>query len=89
MREGKGNVFILRAEVNRMERLDCRGLSCPLPVVETRKYLEKLSSGGKLEVLVDTGTARDNVSRLAARKGCQVEVRETENEEFILTITRK
>ncbi len=72
-----------------MERLDCRGLSCPLPVTETRKYLEKLSRGGKLEVIVDTGTARDNVSRLAAREGCEVEVSETENEEFILTITKK
>ncbi|WP_287154531.1 sulfurtransferase TusA family protein [Candidatus Solincola tengchongensis] len=72
-----------------MERIDCRGLSCPLPVVETRKHLERLSSGGKLEVLVDTGTARDNVSRLAAREGCDVEVRETEDEEFILTITKK
>ena len=72
-----------------MERIDCRGLSCPLPVMETRKYLEKLPSGGKIEVLVDTGTARDNVSRLAQREGCSVEVRETENEEFVLTITRK
>jgi TusA-related sulfurtransferase len=58
-------------------------------VVETREYLERLSGGESLEVVVDTGTARDNVSRLAAREGCAVEVRETENGEFILTITRK
>lgn len=72
-----------------MERIDCRGLSCPLPVVETRKHLEKLAGGESVEVLVDTGTARDNVSRMAAKEGCEVAVRETEDEEFILTITKK
>ncbi len=71
-----------------MERLDCRGLSCPLPVVETRRRLAILTSGEKLEVLVDTGTARDNVSRLAAREGCSVEVAEVREGEFLLTITK-
>ena len=32
--------------------LDCRGLSCPLPVLETKKALERLERGG-LRVIVD------------------------------------
>lgn len=71
-----------------MERIDCRGLSCPLPVVEARKAIGRLSGGGSVEVLVDTGTARDNVSRMAAKEGCRVSVSETGNGEFLLTIEK-
>ena len=76
-------------EVNALDKLDCRGLSCPLPVMHTRKRLEKLVAGESLEVIVDTGTSRDNVSRLARKEGCEVTVRETEEGNYILTITRK
>ncbi|MDD4750946.1 MAG: sulfurtransferase TusA family protein, partial [Synergistaceae bacterium] len=42
--------------------VDARGLSCPQPIVETKKVLDKLS-GGRVEVLVDTVTSRENVLR--------------------------
>ncbi len=71
-----------------MERVDCRGLSCPLPVVEARKHIERLSSGESVEVLVDTGTSRDNVSRMATSEGCAVTVKETGEGEFVLTISK-
>lgn len=76
-------------EVETLEKLDCRGLSCPLPVVHTKKTLEKLAPGESLEVLVDTGTSRDNISRLAKKEGCEVTVKETGEGAFILTITRR
>jgi TusA-related sulfurtransferase len=76
-------------EVNGVERIDCRGLSCPLPVVEARKQIKKSAPGESFEVLVETGTARDNVSRLAAKEKCAVSVEQAANEEFILTITRR
>jgi TusA-related sulfurtransferase len=72
-----------------MEQIDCRGLSCPLPVVETRNRIKGTKTGDIFEVLVDTGTSRDNVSRMAKKEGCDVGIEETENEEFILTITKK
>lgn len=72
-----------------MDRLDLRGLSCPLPAVNTKKKLEKLTSGESLEVVVDTGTSRDNVTRMATKEGCEVRVRETEEGHFVLTITRR
>ncbi|MEJ5185634.1 MAG: sulfurtransferase TusA family protein [Candidatus Geothermincolales bacterium] len=71
-----------------MDRLDLRGLSCPLPVVNTKRELKKLARGESLEVVVDTGTSRDNVTRMATKEGCEVEVRETEEGHFVLTITR-
>jgi selenium metabolism protein YedF len=53
--------------------VDARGLACPQPVLETRRALEQ-SAGGKLRVLVDSETSRENVSRFARNQGCRVEV---------------
>lgn len=48
--------------------IDARGLSCPQPVVETKRVLDKIS-GGKVEVLVDTVTSRENVLRFGKNAG--------------------
>ena len=56
-------------------KIDTRGLSCPLPVVATRKKLLEMNSG-ILEVLTDTGTSRDNITRMAVNAGWKVEVQE-------------
>lgn len=51
------------------ERLDCRGLACPEPVLRTKAALEKLGEG-VLTVRVDNPAARDNVERFARSQGC-------------------
>ena len=44
----------MRKEPNR--ELDCKGLSCPLPILQTRKAIDELSSGEILRlVCLDTG----------------------------------
>lgn len=48
--------------------VDASGLSCPQPVMETKKALSGLSSG-RVEVLVDTATSRNNVTRFGENKG--------------------
>ena len=50
--------------------VDARGLSCPQPVLETKRAVEK-STGGEIEVLVDTATSRENVMRFARNAGWQ------------------
>ena len=47
------------------EPLDCRGLQCPQPVVETKKKLMSMPAG-TLTVLVDNDTAKQNLLKLAA-----------------------
>jgi len=69
-----------------MDELDVRGLSCPMPVMETAKILEG-TEGGSLVVIVDNATARDNVMRLAKSKGCAVAV-ERRGEDFYLIFTK-
>ena len=51
--------------------LDARGLSCPQPVLMT---LDEIKAGreNKIEVLVDTDTSKENVSRAAESQGWQV-----------------
>ena len=53
--------------------LDARGMACPRPVIETRKMLQEMAEG-LLTVLVDNEAASQNVSRAAARLGCDVAV---------------
>jgi len=58
-----------------MKEVDCRGLSCPVPVVKTKKAMEE--SGGKsFKVRVDNSNAAANVKRFAQSQGAAVEVEE-------------
>lgn len=59
-----------------MTELDCTGLSCPIPVVKTKKALKDNPEG--LNVLVDNMAAKENVSRFSATMGYNVTV--TEND---------
>lgn len=66
-----------------MDRIDVRGLSCPQPVFETKKKIEEMNSGS-FEVIADSGTARDNIKRLANTQGWSFSVEETEGEFIIM-----
>jgi len=68
------------------QRIDVRGLSCPLPVVNVRNILLEIKNG-ILEVLVDTGTSKDNITRMAINIGWKVEIKE-EGDEYLLTISK-
>ena len=70
-----------------MKTIDVTGLSCPEPVVRTQAALKGLPAGEKLEVLVDSVTARENVSRTAPAAGCAVAVEECAGQ-FRLTLSR-
>ncbi len=70
-----------------IEKIDVRGLSCPLPVVEVRKRLLAVNEG-MFEVLGDSGTAKDNLVRMATNIGWKVEYKDC-GEEFILYISKE
>ena len=58
-----------------MTTVDCRGMSCPQPVLETRKALEKSGPEGIL-VLVDNPGSKENVRRFGESQGCRVDITE-------------
>ncbi len=70
--------------------LDCRGLACPQPVINTRKVLESLrqeSPDFTLTVIVDNLAALKNVTRYAETSGCRVAVKE-EGSTYYLSISK-
>lgn len=59
------------------EIVDASGLSCPQPVIMTLNKIQGLNKG-EIEVLVDTDTSKENVSRAAESQGWEVaEITET------------
>lgn len=67
-----------------MSRIDARGLSCPQPVVLTRK---EIKSGGKnFEVLVNSEVSKENVIRCVESSRLKASVKE-DGEDFIITVS--
>lgn len=56
--------------------VDARGYSCPQPVVMTKRALENMTAG-KVEILVDTVTSRENVLRFGTNSGWKGKAEET------------
>lgn len=59
--------------MNQSIKLDCRGLKCPQPVLQTKDALEQMAAG-EIEVLVDNDASRSNVERFAKSRGCSSSV---------------
>jgi tRNA 2-thiouridine synthesizing protein A len=55
------------------DKIDARGLSCPQPVILTNRKIKEMGKG-VFEILVDTDTSKENISRLAQQSGWYVEV---------------
>ncbi len=68
-----------------MKTVDARGLSCPEPVVLTRKAIS--SGDTAYQIIVDSPTACENVARYAKDQGYRVEIEE-KNGEFTLSATK-
>jgi tRNA 2-thiouridine synthesizing protein A len=67
--------------------VDARGLSCPQPVLMTLDEIKKINKG-EIEVLVDTDTSKENVSRAAENKGWQVKDIQDVGEGYKITISK-
>ncbi|OPY06059.1 MAG: SirA-like protein [Syntrophorhabdus sp. PtaB.Bin184] len=51
-----------------MERIDLKGKTCPVPVIETKKLIESRQVD-EVEVIVDNPTASENVRRFLGSRG--------------------
>ncbi len=49
--------------------LDCIGLFCPQPLLQTREAIDSLEVGETLEVLADDPAAEEDLKRFAKRTG--------------------
>ena len=71
-----------------MEKIiDCRGLACPLPVVNAKKAAETMNPGDVLTVLVDNEIAVQNLSRFAEHKGFGVSAQKKGEKEYAVIMS--
>lgn len=71
-----------------MEKIiDCKGMACPLPVVNAKKAAEELNSGDVLTVLVDNEIAVQNLTRFAEHKGFGVSAEKKADREYAVIMT--
>jgi len=73
--------------MSNVETVDARGLSCPQPVLLARQALSK-GKEGTVEVLVDSGTALENVSRLARSSGWEVTVEDRPENSYSMVLKK-
>lgn len=64
-----------------MIEVDARGLSCPEPVIQTKRAMHE--QAGEIKVIVDNNVAKENVKRALESEKYKVSIRE-EQEDIIL-----
>lgn len=68
--------------------VDARGFSCPQPVLMTLEEIKKLGRG-EIQILVDTETSKENVTRAAASQGWQVQTVREEGEAYRIVVRKE
>ena len=67
--------------------IDCKGMACPLPVVNAKKTAEELKAGDVLTVLADNEIAVQNLTRFAEHKGYTVSAEKKTDGEYAVIMT--
>ena len=67
--------------------VDARGLSCPQPVLMTLEEITTVKRG-RLTILVDTDTSRENVTRAIKTQGWEITEVQPEGKGYRITISK-
>ena len=70
------------------EELDCRGMNCPLPILKTKKAIEKLSKGEILKVIATDPGSSNDMDAWARRTGNPIVDKSEGNGEFVFFIKK-
>lgn len=65
-----------------MMKLDARGISCPEPVMMARKAV--LEGNKTIEIFVDNGAPKSNVSRFLKNSGFSTEIKDVDDGVLII-----
>jgi len=76
-------------EIKPDDTLDTRGLSCPMPVLKTKKAMDKLTSGQILEILGSDPGTRNDMPAWARRTGNEFLAEKIEEGFFRFYIRKK
>lgn len=67
--------FILEGGSIMEKIIDCKGLKCPQPVINTKKYFDSIEEG-QATVIVDNEVSKSNVSKFAESNGFKSVIQE-------------
>ncbi len=67
-----------------IRKLDARNMTCPHPVIETKKMLATLGQGENLEVLVDNYIAVQNLCKMAEQKKIPISSEKIDEDNFLV-----
>ena len=68
--------------------LDCKGLSCPMPVLKTKKELDKMTAGQVLKMISTDAGSKSDVAALVKRTGHELMNIEEAGNEFTFFIKK-
>ncbi|MEW8956250.1 sulfurtransferase-like selenium metabolism protein YedF [Clostridium sp.] len=61
-----------------MHIIDCKGLKCPTPLINTKKYFDSIEEG-KAKIIVDNEVAKNNIVKFTESNGFTYEVTESKD----------
>ncbi|MPQ44189.1 sulfurtransferase-like selenium metabolism protein YedF [Clostridium tarantellae] len=69
-----------------MKLIDCKGMICPMPVINTKKYFDSIEKG-EAKIIVDNEISKDNICKYAIGCGYKVDFFK-ENDLFLINIEK-
>ncbi len=71
------------------QTLDCKGLSCPMPIIKLAKTIKKMNSGEVLELLGTDPGSKSDVPAWCEKTGNSFLEQKVESGTFIFYIKKK
>ena len=69
--------------------LDCSGLTCPAPVIKTKKVIKNMEPGKILKLIITDQGAKSDIPALIKRIGDEIIETKEEGEKIIFLIKKK
>jgi len=70
------------------QTLDCSGLSCPMPIIKTRKALDTLSVGQVLKMIATDPGSQSDMDAFVKKTGHQLLAAEQDAGKFVFFIKK-
>ncbi|MDA8168905.1 MAG: sulfurtransferase TusA family protein [Nitrospiraceae bacterium] len=77
------------AELAADVKVDCKGLTCPMPVVKTKKALSQITSGQVLEVTATDPGSKSDIPALVRNMGSELLETRDEQGSVVFLIRKK
>jgi tRNA 2-thiouridine synthesizing protein A len=71
------------------EKLDTKGMMCPMPIVMLTKKMKTMSSGQTLELVADDEGALEDVPAWVSRTGNKLVEQKSDSGKYYFTIEKK